>query len=271
MGNVYGVQLYSGGTVQGDAICVTLNTNLGLQFVIENPETEAISGYQITDAGPGVSQIPVSYTGYSNCDACEGVVVDEGKYKIDGERCDDPQFSVTLWSDTAPTVVSGNTFQINGPLSEYCWRVTLANQFKSSVVGIDNGYSILSTGCDCNGDNGGGNVNVDNIVFAPTISRNTGSECNQPMGASYTETTIDEIQLTFRDSSNNPITPNGAVEYRVNGGSWQPLDVTGNTVTFSVTLIYGDNTNCTGGSPYADTLDINVGTVPVDTYTAGQL
>jgi hypothetical protein len=250
---------------------MTLNANLGPMFVIEDPETEAISGYQITDLGPGALQLPVSYTGYSNCDACEGVVVDDGKYQIDGERCDNPSFSVTLWSDTAPTVVSGNTFQINGPLSEYCWRVTLANQFKSSVVGIDNEYSILSTGCDCNGDNGGGNVNVDNIVFAPSSFTDTGGECQSPMAQYYTESTSTQMELTFRDSSNNPVTPNGAVEYRVNGGSWQPLTVTGNTVTFSVTLIYGDNTNCTGGSgPYTDTLDINVGTVPVDTYTAGQ-
>ena len=270
LGNVYGIQLFSGGTVQGDARCVTLNANLGPMFVIEDPETEAISGYQITDAGPGVLQLPISYTGYTDCDACEGVVVDEGKYQIDGERCDDPQYSVTLWSDTAPTVVSGNTIQISGPLSEYCWRVTLANQFKSSVV-LDLGYTIIDTGCDCNGDNGGGNINVDNIVFEPSSFSNTGSECNQPMGQYYTEATSTEMLLTFKDSSNNSVTPNGAVEYRVNGGTWQPLTVTGNTVTFSVTLIYGDNTNCTGGTgSYADTLDIKVGTVTVDTYTAGQ-
>jgi hypothetical protein len=77
------------------------------------------------------------------------------------------------------------------------------------------------------------------------------------------------MELTFRDSSNNPVTPNGAVEYRVNGGSWQSLTVTGSTVTFSVTLIFGDNLICTGGSTYADTLDIKVGTITVDTYIAG--
>jgi len=91
------------------------------------------------------------------------------------------------------------------------------------------------------------------------------------MGQYYTESTSTDMLLTFRDSSNNPVTPNGAVEYRVNGGTWQSLTVTGNTVTFSVTLIYGDNTNCTGGTgSYADTLDIKVGTVTVDTYIAGQ-
>jgi hypothetical protein len=268
LGNVYGIQLFSGGTVQGDARCMTLNANIGPQFTIVDPETEAISGYQITDAGP--IQIPVTFSGYSNCDACEGIVVDGGKYQIDAERCDNPSFSVTLWSDTAPTVVSGNTIQISGLLSEYCWRVTLANQFKSSV-GIDLGYTIIDTGCNCNGDNGGGNVNVDNVVFEPTISRNTGDECQSPQSQYYSETTIDEIQLTFRDSSNNPVTPNDTVQYRVNGGSWVTLTVTSSTVTFSTTLRNGDDTNCAGGTGiYADTLDIKVGTITVDTYTAGQ-
>lgn len=268
LGNVYGIQMYSGGTAVDDAICMTLNANLGPQFVIEDPETEGISGYQISDTGP--IMFPISLSGYSNCGTCEGVVVDGGKYQIDGERCDDPQYSVTIWSDTPPTVAIGNTFQINGPLSGYCWNVTLANQFKSSVT-VDLGYSILSTGCDCNGNNGGGNINVDNIIFTPSSFTDTGGECQSPSGQYYTETTSSEMELTFRDVSNNPVTPNGSVEYRVNGGSWQTLTVTGSTVTFSVTLINGDNTYCSGGSgPYADTLDIKVGTITVDTYIAGQ-
>ena len=266
LGNVYGIQLFSGGTAQGDALCMTLNANLGPQFTIVDPETEAISGYQITDAGP--IQIPVSFSGYSTCEACEGIVVDEGKYQIDAERCDDSQYSVTLWSETAPTVVSGNTIQISGLLSEYCWRVTLANQFKSSV-GVDLGYTIIDTGCDCNGDNGGGNINVDNIVASPTQSSNTGSECQSPQSQYYSETTITEMELTFRDSSNDPITPNDTVQYRVNGGSWTTLTVTSSTKTFSVTLIYGDNSACTGGGSYADTLDVKVGTVTILNYTAG--
>ncbi len=267
IGNVYGIQLFSGGTAQGDARCMTINANIGPQFTLTDPINDPLVGYQITDTGP--IQIPVTFSGYSNCDACEGIVVDGGKYQIDAERCDNPSFSVTLWSDTAPTVVSGNTIQISGPLSEYCWRVTLANQFKSSV-GIDLGDTIIDTGCDCNGDNGGGNVNVDNVVFAPSAATNTGGECQSPMGQYYTETTSTEMELTFRDSSNNPVTPNGAVQYRVSGGNWQSLSVTGSTVTFSVTLINGDNSNCIGGTGvYADTLDIKVGTITVDTYTAG--
>ena len=267
LGNVYGIQLFSGGTVQGDARCMTLNANIGPQFTIVDPETEAISGYQITDAGP--IQIPVTFSGYSNCDACEGIVVDGGKYQIDGERCDNPSYSVTLWSDTAPTVVSGNTIQISGPLSEYCWRVTLANQFKSSV-GVDLGYTIIDTGCDCNGDNGGGDINVDNIVAASTQASNTGSECQSPQSQYYSETTITEMELTFRDSSNSTVTPNDTVQYRVNGGTWVTLTVTSSTVTFSVTLTYGDKTVCDGGGTYADVLEVKVGTVTILTYTAGQ-
>jgi hypothetical protein len=266
MGNVYGVQLFSGGTAQGDAICATLNTNLGPQFTIVDPETEGISGYQITDAGP--VQIPVTFSGYSNCDACNGVVVDEGKYQIDGERCDDPQYSVTIWSDTLPTVVTGNTFQVDYEgLTEYCWRVTLANQFKSSVT-LDLGIGIASTGCDCNGDNGGGNINVDNILASVTQSSPTGTECQSPQNAQYTETTITEILLTFRDSSNNPVTPNDTVEYRA-GGTWTPVTVTSSTHTLAVTLTYGDKSACDGGGTYADVLEVKVGTVTVLTYTAG--
>jgi hypothetical protein len=210
------------------------------------------------------------FQGYDDCDACEGVVVDEGKYQIDAERCDDTQYSVTLWSDTAPTVVSGNTINISGPLSAYCWRVTLANQFKSSV-GVDLGYTIIDTGCDCNGDTGGGDVNVDNIVATPISSRNTGGECQSPQAEYYNETTIEEMQLTFRDSSNNQVTPNQSVQYRVSGGSWVPLtSISSAIVTFSVTLIYGNNSACTGGGSYADTLEVKVGTITVLNYTAGQ-
>jgi len=268
VGNVYGIQLYNGATPAGDARCMTINANLGPQLTITDPETNPYSGYHISDTGPFELGQPM-FQGYDDCDACEGVVVDEGKYQIDAERCDDTQYSVTLWLDTAPTVVSGNTINISGPLSAYCWRVTLANQFKSSV-GVDLGYTIIDTGCDCNGDNGGGNINVDNIVAAPTQSSNTGSECQSPQSQYYSETTITEMELTFRDSSNDPITPNDTVQYRVNGGSWTTLTVTSSTKTFSVTLIYGDNSACTGGGSYADTLEVKVGTITVLNYTAGQ-
>jgi transcription elongation GreA/GreB family factor len=77
------------------------------------------------------------------------------------------------------------------------------------------------------------------------------------------------MELTFRDLNNDPITPNDTVEYRVNGGSWVTLTVTSSTKTFSVTLIYGDNSACTDGGSYADTLDVKVGTVTILNYTAG--
>jgi hypothetical protein len=220
LGNVYGIQLFSGGTVQGDARCMTLNANIGPQFTIVDPETEAISGYQITDAGP--IQIPVTFSGYSNCDACEGIVVDGGKYQIDGERCDDPQYSVTLWSDTAPTVVSGNTIQISGPLSEYCWRVTLANQFKSSV-GVDLGYTIIDTGCDCNGDNGG----------------NTDLASVSNLFASMSDE-LGEIYVNSQITLSNSIDVNTTFEISVDTSLY-------NTVTVSITITAG-NTSGTGST-----------------------
>ena len=263
LGNVYGIQMYSGGTATGERICMTLNASLGPQFVIADPETEGITGYQISDAGP--TTFPPTFSGYTNCSTCNAVVE---KYMITGNRCDTTG-SVTIWSDTAPTVVSGNTISVNILGTIVCFLVTQADQF-TSVVYNDLGFTILDTGCDCNGNTGGGDVNVDNVVFAPSSFTDTGGECQSPQSTYYTETTSTEMQLTFKDSSNNSVTPNDTVQYRVNGGTWQPLTVTGNTVTFSVTLIYGDNTNCTGGTgSYADTLDIKVGTITVDTYTAG--
>lgn len=264
LGNVYGIQMYSGGTATGARTCMTLNANLGPQFVIEDPETEGIGGYQISDTGPSTG-ITFVTSGYTNCSACDSV---PQKYMITGDRCDTTG-SVTIWSDTAPTVVSGNTISVNIFGTIACFLVTQADQF-TSVVYNDLGFTIFDTGCDCNGNSGGGNINVDNILFEPSSFTDTGGECQSPQSTYYTETTSTQMQLTFRDPSNNPVTPNGAVEYRVNGGSWQSITVTGSSVTFSVTLIYGDNTNCTGGSgSYADTLDIKVGTITVDTYTAG--
>lgn len=265
LGNVYGIQMYSGGTIAGNAICMTLNANLGPQFVIENPETQGISGYQISDAGP--VSFPISFSGYTNCTSCNSTV---RKYLITGERCDNPSFSVSIWSVTQPTLQVNNTFKIDGILSSYCWKATQVDQYKS-VVYNDLGNSIVSTGCDCNGNNGGGNINVNNIVAESTGASNTSSECQSPSGQYYTETTITEMKLTFRDSSNNPVTPNDTVQYRVNGGSWITLTVTSSTKTFLVTLTYGDKTDCDGGGSYADTLDVKVGTVTILNYVAGSV
>ena len=262
LGNVYGIQMYSGGTAIDERICMTLNANLGPQFVIEDPETEGITGYQISDAGP--ITFPPTFSGYTDCPSCNGVVQ---KYMITGDRCDTTG-SVTIWSDTAPTVVSGDTISVNILGTLRCFLVTQADQF-TSVVYNDVGWEIVDTGCDCNGNSGGANVNVNNIVASATQSSNTGSECQSPSGQYYSETTISEMELTFRDSSNNPVTPNDTVQYRVNGGSWQTLTVTSSTKTFAVTLIYGDNSSCSGGGTYADTLDVKVGTITILNYTAG--
>ena len=266
LGNVYGIQMYSGGTAVGSAKCATLTTDLGVQFVITDPETEGITGYGISDLGPFELGQPM-FQGYEDCATCEGV---EQKYMITGERCDTTG-SVTIWSATAPTVVIGNTISVvlSPGTPAVCFLVTQADQF-TSVVYTDLGYTILETGCDCNGDTGGGDVNVNNIVASPLSSTNTGGECQSPMAQYYNETTIDEMELIFRDSSNNQVTPNQPVEYRVNGGSWISIpSITTSIVTFSVTLIYGDNSSCDGGGSYADTLDVKVGTITVLNYTAG--
>lgn len=267
LGNVYGIQMYSGGTAVGAAKCATLTADLGVQFVITDPETEGISGYQITDTGPFVLGQPM-FQGYGDCATCEGV---EQKYMITGERCDTTG-SVTIWSATPPTVVSGDTISVvlSPGTPAVCFLVTQADQFTSVVYGYDL-FEIAETGCNCNGNSGGGNVNVNNIVASPTSSTSTGGECQSPMAQYYNETTIDEMELIFRDSSNNQVTPNQPVQYRVNGGSWITIpSITTSIVTFSVTLIYGDNSACSGGGPYADSLEVKVGTISVLNYTAGQ-
>ena len=266
LGNVYGIQMYSGGTAVGAAKCATLTANLGVQFVITDPETEGITGYQITDTGPFVLGQPM-FQGYEDCTTCEGV---EQKYMITGERCDTTG-SVTIWSATPPTVVSGDTISVvlSPGTPAVCFLVTQADQFTSVVYGYDL-FEIAETGCNCNGNSGGGNVNVNNIVASPTSSTSTGGECQSPMAQYYNETTIDEMELIFRDSSNNQVTPNQTVQYRVNGGSWITIpSITTSIVNLSVTLVYGDNSNCSGGGPYADSLEVKVGTITVLNYTAG--
>ena len=266
LGQVFGVQLYSGTTVMADPICATLTDSLGPQFVLTNPD-DGIYGYVVADAGQLILGGP-AFPGYADCGTCNAR---PKKYNITGERCDNPSYSTSVWSTTLPTLQIGDTFQNDDTyLSSYCWSVTKVDHFKTVVPYYDLNLGILDTGCDCNGNNGGGNVNVDNIVASATQSLNTGSECQSPMGQYYSETTITEMELTFRDSSNNPVIPNDTVQYRVNGGSLQTLSVTGTTVTFSVSLVYGDNSNCSGGSgSYADTLDVKVGTITILTYTAG--
>jgi hypothetical protein len=263
IGNVYGIQLYSGGTVLGDARCMTINDNLGPQLTITDPENDPLSGYQVTDTGPFVLGQPM-FQGYDDCETCEGV---EQKYMITGERCDTTG-SVTIWSDTAPTVVSGDTISVSILGSLVCFEVTQANQF-TSVVYTDLGYTIADTGCDCNGNSGGANVNVDNIVFAPMDTSSTSSECQGSMGQYYNENYIYDLELTFRDSSNNQVTPNQPVQYRINGGSWVSLtSITSAIATISTTLTYYDNSVC-GGSLYRDTVEVKVGTITVGTYYAG--
>jgi hypothetical protein len=263
LGNVYGIQMYSGGTAVGAAKCATLTTNLGVQFVITDPETEGISGYGVSDTGPFVLGEPM-FDGYDNCDTCNGT---ERKYMITGERCDTTG-SVTIWSATQPTLIVGDTFTVSIGGTLVCFEVTQADQF-TSVVYNDLGWEIVETGCDCNGNSGGVNVNVDNIVVSPMDSGSTLSECQGSMGQYYNEYYIYDVELIFRDVNNNQVIPNQPVTYRINGGSWQSLTVDSAIEVISTTLTYYDNTVC-GGGPFAETLDVKVGSITVLNYTAGQ-
>jgi hypothetical protein len=89
------------------------------------------------------------------------------------------------------------------------------------------------------------------------------------MGQYYNEHYIYDVELIFRDSSNNQVIPNQPVTYRINGGVWQSLTVDSAIEVISTTLTYYDNTVC-GGSLYRDTLEVKVGTLTILNYIAGQ-
>jgi hypothetical protein len=146
-GRTYGIQLYEEGLVAGNARCMTINANLGPQLVITDP-TEGFDGYQITDSGPFVLGQPM-FQGYSDCTGCNAT---PKKYKIDGVRCDNASYSVTVWSDTLPTIGINGTFRVNDSfLSTFCWKVTAKDNYKSVVYSTPE-YSILDTGCSpCDG------------------------------------------------------------------------------------------------------------------------
>jgi hypothetical protein len=146
-GRTYGIQLYENGVVAGNPRCMTINKNLGPQFVITDP-TEGFDGYQITDSGPFVLGQPM-FQGYSDCSTCNAT---PKKYKIDGVRCDNASYSVTVWSDTLPTIGINGTFRVNDSfLSTFCWKVTAKDNYKSVVYSTPE-YGILNTGCSpCDG------------------------------------------------------------------------------------------------------------------------
>jgi pectate lyase len=158
------------------------------------------------------------------------------------------------------------TVSVGGTL--VCFLVTQADRFTSAVYN-DVGFAIVDTGCDCNGNSGGSNVNVTNVNTS-SESYSLTSECQSPQNEYYSETIIDEIEITFRGVNNTLVVPNEAVQYRTNGGVWVPLTVTTSSITLSVTLTYGDRSVCEGGGTFADTLDIKVGTITVLNYVAGQ-
>ncbi len=145
IGRVYGVQLYSGGTVAGNAFCVTLDSNLGVQFTTADFNGGGFTGLAVTDTGP--IDLNNLFGGYADCSGCAPT-----KYKIDGVRCDNTNYSVTVWSDTLPTIGVNDTFRVDDSfLNTFCWKVTAKDNYKSFVYGYP-AYSILDTGCSpCDG------------------------------------------------------------------------------------------------------------------------
>ena len=149
VGKVYGIQLYSGATPMGDARCMTINANLGAQLTLTDPVNNPYSGYQVTDGGPFALGQPM-FQGYADCPACNSV---PKKYKIDGVRCDNASFSVTVWSDTLPSIGINDTFRVNDSfLSIFCWKVTAKDNYKTVVPQLTPEWGILDTGCSpCDG------------------------------------------------------------------------------------------------------------------------
>ena len=148
VGNEYGIQLYSGNTPMADTRCMTINANLGPQLTLTDPINNPYSGHHITDGGPFVLGQPI-FQGYTDCGTCNAT---PKKYKIDGVRCDNPNASVTVWSNTLPTIGINDTFRVNDSfLNTFCWKVTAKDNYKTVVYGFPE-YSILDTGCaPCDG------------------------------------------------------------------------------------------------------------------------
>lgn len=142
IGNVYGIQYYSGTTLAGEPRCITLGGNLGPQFALTDP-ANGINGYEISDLGPFDLLHP--FTGYSDCSSCNSVTK---KYYVAAERCDTNQYSVQLWLDNAPTFTVGDSITTSIDSGAHCWRVIQADQYRT-VVYNDLGTTILSTGCYC--------------------------------------------------------------------------------------------------------------------------
>jgi hypothetical protein len=127
---------------------MTINANLGAHLTLTDPINNPYSGYQISDGGPFELGQPM-FQGYVDCPTCNSV---PKKYKIDGVRCDNANASVTVWSDTLPTIAVNGTFRVNDSfLSSFCWKATAVDNYKTVVYGYPP-YSILDTGCSpCDG------------------------------------------------------------------------------------------------------------------------
>ena len=147
LGNTYGIQYYSGNTLMADPRCATLTHSLGEQFVLTDP-TAGINGYSISDAGPITLGGP-AFPGYANCTACNAT---PKKYYVAAERCDTNQYGLQIWVNSPGTVSVGDSILTS--FDSHCWTVTQADQYRT-VVYLDLGTTITSTGCVCG--SGGGN------------------------------------------------------------------------------------------------------------------
>jgi len=164
IGNVYGAQLFSGNTPStaiADAVCVTITANLGplyTQKLFEvDPSRKDEVYYSITDTGP-TNFITFSNSGYTTCGLCAQT---PKKYRIVTERCDTNQYSLSFFSDTLPTINVGDSIKVKTKdpntaylyvgITDYCWRVTQADKYRSILLPFDDigGFELDSTGCSC--------------------------------------------------------------------------------------------------------------------------
>ena len=165
IGNVYGAQLFSGNTIPAtsiaDAVCVTITANLGplyTQKLFEvDPSRKDEVYYMLTDTGP-TNFITFSNSGYTSCGLCAQT---PKKYRISTERCDTNQFALTFFSDTLPTINVGDSIKVKTKdlntaylyvgITDYCWRVTQADKYRSILLPFDDigGFELDSTGCSC--------------------------------------------------------------------------------------------------------------------------
>lgn len=166
-------------------------------------------------------------------------------------------FSTNFTLDESKIIFT-NSFANGG--SEVCFTV-LRNFFPgpSAVLGT---YTVFNDCAACAA------TNVTTVGYTTSGGGSTFSECQSPQSQYYNEY-YETLTVIFKDSSGNPVTPTGTVQWNLNGSVFTTITPTGSTFEIPSQLNWYDSSVCTGGGPYADEVQIKINGVVYLTYIAG--